>query len=88
MPLSYDDNPGSWGTYSVSWPKIIFNTEREVDRAFVACSREDVVPYGSYVKVGLEIRLETEKMKRKLLKHLDKSPYTTAEQVLASLTLY
>ena len=84
MPLTYDDIPGSWGVYSRDWPALEFGTKDEADRAFVACSLENVVPYGSYVKVGNSIRVENEVYKSKLAIHLIESPLKTADAVIAA----
>jgi len=56
MPLAYNDIPGSWGTYSEGWPYIRCETEDESKRAFIACTKTNLVPYGSYVVVD-EVRL-------------------------------
>lgn len=39
-------------------------------RAFVACTKEHVIPYGSYVMDGLGIRCETPEMFDKLTAHM------------------
>lgn len=84
MPLNYDDIPGSWGVYSREWPALEFGTKDEADRAFVACSIENIVPYGSYVKVGNSIRVETESFKSQLAIHLIQSPLKTADAVVSA----
>lgn len=60
MPLTYDDVPGSWGRMSQDWPRIVFDTQAEHDEARRLVIRDHLVPYGSYVTCGLELRLETE----------------------------
>lgn len=55
MPLLYDDIPGSWGTYSESWPSL-HDPDGKVRRLVI---KNGLVPYGSYVTVGDELRLET-----------------------------
>lgn len=82
MSLEYDDIPGSWGTYSEGWPGMVCKDQQEADRAFVACSREKVVPYGSYVMVGLTLRVESDEYLPKLKAHLAASPFKTANEVL------
>lgn len=77
MPLQYDDIPGSWGVYSSDWPSLRFRTEDGANRAFIACSKGRIVPYGSYVQVDFELRVETPEMKAALKKYLDESPYRT-----------
>jgi hypothetical protein len=72
-PLQYDDIPGSWGVYSANWPSISFDNQQDADRAFVACSKEKVVEYGRYVRVGLTLRIQKNDDRLKLLNHL-KSP--------------
>lgn len=74
MPLTYDDIPGSWGLYSKDWPKLSFKTKAEVDRAYKACVKAHVVPYGSYVLVGNDLRVETEEFKGKLAIYLIENP--------------
>jgi hypothetical protein len=81
MPLTYDDIPGSWGAYSQNWPSITFTDVEKVRRAFVACSKEKVVPYGSYVLVGLTLRVETDQHKANLLAHLAASTLTSDEVI-------
>jgi hypothetical protein len=82
MPLTYDDIPGSWGIYSAEWPSLQCTNKIEADRAFVACTKESVIPYGSYVLVGTSLRVETNEMLQKLIKHLKQSPMKTAEEVI------
>lgn len=81
MPLQYDDVPGSWDTFSKHWPYIKCSTEEQALRAYVACSLEGIVPYGSYVQVGLELRIETTELCNKLRKHLDSTLLKTTEDV-------
>ena len=82
MPLQYDDIPGSWGVYSKAWPSVQFYTKEEADRAFVACTKEHVVPYGSYVVDHWIIRVETEELLVKLKQHLAATTYRTAREVI------
>ena len=84
MTLMYDDN---WGVASVNWPKIVFETDKDVERAFVSCSKEHIVPYGSYVKMNRELRVETYSMKDKLRDHLCNTTLTTW-QVLVKYNKY
>lgn len=70
MPLEYDDIPGSWGAGSKGWPAFRCNDEAHAKRAFVACTKEYVVPYGSYVMVDLDIRVETPELLAKLTEHM------------------
>jgi hypothetical protein len=67
MPLSQDDRSldydGSWGDASEGWPSISFLTSEEAMRAYVVAWRDVNVPYGSYVLVDKELRLETSEMK-------------------------
>lgn len=81
MPLTYDDVPGSWGVYSEGWPSISFSTEDKANRAFIACTKAKVVPYGSYVMMDNSIRLETKKHKEALAKYLEESPHKTFEEL-------
>ena len=55
MPCVYDDVPGSWGSQSTSWP-YIDDADGSARRLVI---REKLVPYGSYVTVGNQLRLET-----------------------------
>lgn len=68
MPLNCDCYPGCWGDHSVSWPKIIFRTEDGVRRAFLRC--RDEFPYGTYVRCGLEVRVEGAELLRELKSYL------------------
>jgi hypothetical protein len=74
MPLSQNDPSldydGSWGDASKNWPAIVFSTEAEARRAYVAAHRVVKVPYGSYVLVDRVLRLETEEWKRRVALHL------------------
>lgn len=82
MPLSYDDIPGSWGVYSKDWPSIKFQDKTSADRAYVACTKEHVVPYGSYVLMDNELRVETETYKQALKEHLANPVIKTYKEVL------
>jgi hypothetical protein len=70
MPLSQHDPAleydASWRDASIGWPTINFSTEEEASRAYVLAWRDAKVPYGSYVLVGTELRLETEVQKRRV----------------------
>lgn len=74
MPLSQNDPSldydGSWGDASKDWPSITFPTEEEAIRAYVMAWREAKVPYGSYVLVEKDLRLETEELKARVERHL------------------
>ena len=70
MPLQYDDIPGSWGQASKGWPRYTALNSDWAERAFIACSKEYVVPYGSYVAVGLDIRVENLDYLAKLTEHM------------------
>lgn len=61
MPLLYDDIPGSWGKQSESWPEVNYTMGK-----WLLCTKALVVPYGSYVKVGDKIRIETKELAIKL----------------------
>jgi len=84
MPIKYDnDEPGgSWGVHSRHWPRVQFYTKDEAERAFVACTKENVVPYGSYVMDHWIIRVETEDLLIKLKQHLEATTYKTAREVI------
>jgi hypothetical protein len=79
MPLKYDDIPGSWGVYSRGWPSLNFASDDDMWRAYIACSKAKIVPYGSYVLMDKqrELRVETEEMKSKLAVYLAESPHKT-----------
>jgi hypothetical protein len=68
MPLSQNDPSldydGSWGDASEGWPVISFATEEEANKAYVVAWRDAKVPYGSYVLVGRDLRLETLELKK------------------------
>lgn len=74
MPLSQDDPAldydGSWGDASRGWPSITFEDEQDALAAYVAAHRYLKVPYGSYVLVDKELRLETPEMKDRVTKFL------------------
>lgn len=55
MPCVYDDVPGSWGSQSAAWP-CINDPDGEARRLVITGK---LVPYGSYVTVGAQLRLET-----------------------------
>jgi hypothetical protein len=55
MPLAYDDIPGSWGVYSANWPSI----HDPNGEARALGIKTGIVPYGAYVTVGDQLRLET-----------------------------
>jgi hypothetical protein len=63
MPLSQSDPlldyDGSWADASEGWPAISFVTEEEAKRAHHIAWRDAKIPYGSYVLVGKDLRLET-----------------------------
>ena len=81
MPLQYDNEPGSWGRLSQDWPKLVLPDDDEAERAFIACSKGRLVPYGSYVLAGLELRCEREQYVYALAKYLVESPYQTYEEL-------
>lgn len=70
MPLSQNDPAldydGSWGDASSNWPSIIFKTREAAQKAYPIAWRDVKVPYGSYVLVDNELRLETEEWKQKV----------------------
>lgn len=49
MPLQYDDEPGSWGRQSEGWPETPYTMGK-----WLLCTKTKIVPYGSYVVVGVE----------------------------------
>lgn len=79
MPLIYDDEPGSWGRQSEGWPTLYCADENEVRRAYIACTKGNVVPYGSYVCVGFELRVATPEQLEALLVYLRESAFKTYE---------
>lgn len=59
MPLNCDCYGGCWGTHSENWPAIRSSKE-EIDRLFRMAGREQVLPYGTYVRNSdIELRIET-----------------------------
>lgn len=70
MPLTYDEIDGSWGHLSEGWPYLRFDTEGQARRAFIACSKGRAVPYGSYVLVDLDLRVETQAQLENLRSYL------------------
>lgn len=81
MPLTYDDTPGSWGIYSKDWPSITFDSEEQTLRAYIACTKANIVPYGSYVMLDKCLRVETEQLKSKLLNYLEEIPHKSYESL-------
>lgn len=74
MPIDANDPKldygGSWDEASKTWPYIRFKTEKDAQNAFVVAHRVIKIPYGSYVIVGCDLRLETEEYITKVRKHL------------------
>ncbi len=74
MPLSQHDPDldydGSWGDASIGWPAIKFESQEAAEAAYVLTHRVVKVPYGSYVLVDKELRLETEEWKKRVEEHL------------------
>ena len=68
MPLSPNDPAldydGSWADASKEWPSISFPSEEEAKNAYTFVWRVAKVPYGSYVLVGNDLRLETPELKK------------------------
>ena len=69
--LDYD---GSWDDASKDWPSILFETESEANIAYITSWRDCKIPYGSYVLVGKELRLETEELKTQIETRLCQTP--------------
>lgn len=78
MPLRQDDPSldydGSWDDASRDWPCIVFDTEQEARKAHHAAWHDAKIPYGSYVLVGSELRLETEEQKARVVEVLGTKP--------------
>lgn len=85
MPLSQDDPKldydGSWADASKGWPSISFPTEEEAKAAYVVAWQDAKVPYGSYVLVGKELRLEKLELKKLVELHLQ-DPNKGAEPMI------
>lgn len=77
MPLTYDDEPGSWGRASTCWPAVQLCGEDAAKRAFIACSKGALIPYGSYVMVDNSIRCETQELADRLRIYLAETPHKT-----------
>lgn len=60
---------------SLNWP-IVTCAPEDLDRLHVACSKEKVVPYGSYVVVSDGVRCGTEELAQKLRTHIKESKLT------------
>ncbi len=88
MPLEYDDIPGSWGVYSKDWPHLTFTSERDLERAYVACTLERIVPYGSYVRCDPDLRVETKEQLETLKQHLKTCEPFPPEQPHSNKELY
>lgn len=76
MPLSQDDSAldydGSWGDASNDWPRVKFATESDAKVAHQAAWRDVKIPYGCYVLVDDELRLETVAQARAVYEHMTK----------------
>lgn len=74
MPLSQHDPAldydGSWVDASESWPYIHFQTEVEAKDAYVRAWRDVKIPYGCYVLVGHDLRLETKAQMIAVFEHI------------------
>lgn len=74
MPLRQDDPSlnydGSWGDASEGWPKISFSSAEEAREAYYHAWRHVKVPYGSYVLMEKDLRLETEAQKQSVEAYL------------------
>lgn len=68
MPLSQNDPSldydGSWGVASAKWPYLMFASEEDARKAYVACWKECKIPYGCSVLVDNTLRLETKEQRR------------------------
>lgn len=64
MPLSQSDPSldygGSWGDASSGWPKLKFKDAEAAKFAHYLAWKVAKVPYGSYVLVDSELRLENQ----------------------------
>lgn len=64
MPLDKNDPlldyDGSWGIASKNWPCLVFPSEQEAEEAYVIAHKFCKIPYGSYILVRTQLRLETE----------------------------
>lgn len=74
MPCVYDDIPGSWGDQSKGWPSIV--DPDGIARRMVI--EQKLVPYGSYVTVGAQLRLETHEYVDKVRKAMQPEATNTA----------
>src|SRR5690606_6178902 len=63
MPCVYDDVPGSWARQSEGWPEI----HDPDQKARMLVIQNKLVPYGSYVTVGVSLRLEKQEYVEKVL---------------------
>ncbi len=79
MPLSQNDRGldygGSWADASKGWPEMNFRTEDQASYAHYACWKYGGVPYGSYVLVGMTLRLESKSHVNDTREALRKHPY-------------
>jgi len=74
MPLSQHDQKldydGSWADASKDWPCVVFKSKVVAKQAYVVCWKHARIPYGCYVLVDNELRVESETHKKKLLSYL------------------
>jgi len=81
--LNYD---GSWGDASKDWPSITFPTEEEARAAYVKAWQDVKIPYGCYVLVDKELRLETPLMKKAMQIYLEIFPTAPPTKLGPSFT--
>lgn len=79
MPLAYDDVDGSWAVGSVNWPKLNFVSEEVASHAYHLAHQVVKVPYGSYVLVGRQLRLEDSNHILPVLKSMKEHPFRECE---------
>ena len=60
-----------------NWTVLKFDTPEQAERAFIACSKGKVVPVGSYVLLGLDLRIKSPLLAVKLRRYLQIVPYKT-----------
>ena len=83
MPLSCDCYSGCWAEHSKTWKKVLHRSEAEAQAMFRGCVQ--VLRYGTYVRYGLEVRLEDPKDVRVVRRHLGRRAENYPNQSISSV---
>jgi hypothetical protein len=78
MPLTYDDDPGSWGPASVEWPRLRFETNSTAELARAIAVKEHL-EYGTYVLVGNQLRFETQELLERFIQIIKHNTFLNSQ---------